>query len=95
MQLPQHRYGKGAGRDHLDNQNLVMFVRQDGSFIPVPAAVNGDHTDLVSRDLPALGEAGFTITLRFEVNGPSRSRSHWDLFVAQLLGYPPQEFQVS
>lgn len=95
MQLPQNRYGKGAGRDHPDNQNIVLFVRQDGSFITVPAAAEGDYTGLVCRDLPALNEAGFTITLRFEVNGSSRYQPHWYLFVAQLLGYPPQDFQVS
>ena len=95
VQLPQNRYGKGSGRSHLDNQNIVMFVRQDGSFIPVPAAASGDHTGLVCRDLPALGEVGFTITIRFEVDEPSSSRSRWYLFVAQLLGYEPQDFQVS
>lgn len=47
-----------------------MFVRQDGSYIPVSAALGGDYTGLLDRDLPALPEAGYTITLRFEVNRP-------------------------
>ena len=72
--IPQRRYGKGAGRDLLDNQRLVLFNREDGSYIPVPAAVAGNYVGLVCRDLPAFGEAGFTITIRFEVNGSSHPR---------------------
>ena len=53
---------------------MVLFLREDGSFIPAPDAMAGDYTGLVDRDLPALGEAGFTITLRFEVNMLSRPR---------------------
>lgn len=49
----------------------MPFIRQDGSYIPLTGAVERDYTGLVNRDLPALGEAGFTIALRFEV-----SRSH-------------------
>ena len=46
----------------------MVFVRQDGSYIPVTAAVLGDYEGLVNRDLPVLDPAGFTITVRFEVN---------------------------
>jgi len=67
--VPQRRYEKGAGRNLLTNQNLVLFTREDGSYIPVAAALKGEYTGLVCRDLPVLSEAGFTITLRFEVNG--------------------------
>lgn len=43
---------------------MVFFIRQDGSYIPLTAALGEDYAGLVGRDLPALGEAGFTITLR-------------------------------
>jgi len=45
-----------------------VFVRQDGSYIPVTTAVLGDYGGLVNRDIPVLTETGFTITVRFEVN---------------------------
>ena len=67
MCISQKRYEKGAGRCAVENQNFVFFVRQDGTYIPVSAALEGDYAGLVARDLPVLGEAGFTITLRFEV----------------------------
>ena len=66
MCVPQKRYEKGADR------NPVLFNRQDGSYIPVPAAMAGDYTNLTRRDLQVLGEAGFTIALQFEVSGSSR-----------------------
>jgi len=74
--IPQRVYEKGAGRDIPDNRNLVLFVRQDGSYILVPAAMGGDYVGLVNRDLPALTGAGVTITLRFEVCDTSRTRQH-------------------
>ena len=73
--VPQRRYKKGAGRELPDNQRQALFVREGGSYIPVPAAVpDEDFNGLVSRDLPALGEAGFTISLRLEVNRLYRFR---------------------
>lgn len=46
----------------------MLFVRQDGSYLTVTAAVEGDYTSLVNRDIPVLGEAGYTIALQLEVN---------------------------
>jgi len=68
--VPQKRYGTGAGRALLTNQNLVLFVREDGSYIPVTAALAEDYSGLVGRDLPVFGEAGYTITIQFEVIRP-------------------------
>ena len=51
-----------------------MFIREDGSYIPVPAAVDGNFNGLVNRDIPALDEAGFTISLRLTVSRPYRPR---------------------
>lgn len=68
--IPQRRYDKGADRGLPTSQVLVLFALQDGSYIPVTAAMEGDHAGLIDRNLPALGEARYTITLRFEVNGP-------------------------
>ena len=69
MCIPQRRYERGAGRDLPNNQGLVLFVRQDGSYISMTAALRGYYAGLVNRDLPALPqEAGYTITLRLEVN---------------------------
>ena len=74
MCIPQKKYAKGAGRDLPTSQNLVLFVREDRSFISVTAAVGEDYTGLVSRDIPALDTAGFTITVRFEVGRPNHPR---------------------
>lgn len=68
MCVPQKKYEKGAGRDLPTSQNLVLFVRQDGSYIPVTTAALPDYSGLVNRDLSVLAETGFTITVRFEVN---------------------------
>ncbi|KAF9653229.1 hypothetical protein BDM02DRAFT_3182774 [Thelephora ganbajun] len=67
--IPQKKYEKGAGRGAPNNQNLVLFVRQDGSYLPVIAALDENYDGLVNRDLQALGEAGFTIIIRFEWPG--------------------------
>ena len=49
--------------------NLVTFVRQDGTYIPVKAALEGDYAGLIDYDIPAFGpDAGYTIKVRFEVN---------------------------
>ena len=69
--VPQKKYEKGAGRDHPNNQNIVLFIRKDGSYIPVTAALSEDYDGLINRDISALDGAGFTITLRFEVNRPN------------------------
>jgi len=72
--VPQRRYGNEAGHRLPNNQNSVSFVRDDGSYIPLTAALEGNYADLVNRDLPVLGEAGFTISLRFEVGTTYRRR---------------------
>ena len=68
--IPQRRYENKGGRGlKFDNQNLVSFVREDGSYMPVTAALAGDYAGLLYRDLPGFpSETSFTITLRFEVN---------------------------
>ena len=73
MEIPRRRYENEAGRGLQNNQNLVSFVLEDGSYIAVTAAL-GDYVGLLNRDLPGFpGEAGLKITLRFEVNEPHRS----------------------
>ena len=42
----------------------------------VSAALGEDYTGLVARDIPGLDDAGYTITLRFEV---SRSPAHCEI----------------
>ena len=69
--VPQKKYEKGIGRDLPNNQSVVLFVRQDGSYIPVTAAVGGDYDGLIDQNTSTLNEAGLTITLRFEVNRPN------------------------
>lgn len=60
------------GRDVPNHQNLVLFVRTDGSYVPLTAALDKDYVGLVGRDDPGLVDAGFMITLRLDVNRPSR-----------------------
>ena len=68
--IPQRRYDKGAARGAPNYQNLVPFVRQDGTYISVNAAIEGNYAGLVARDIPGLYAAGYTITLRLEVSRP-------------------------
>ena len=93
--IPQRRFGKGASHDHPTNQNLVLFIRQDGSYIPLTAAMGGDFTGLVNRDTSAFDMAGFTITLRFEVNRPNLPWGCWYSLIPQWPGYSSQDFQAS
>ena len=58
----------------FSDQNPVSFVRQEGSYIPVTAALEGNFTGLVNHDLPVLADAGWTITIRFAVNRSCRPR---------------------
>jgi len=67
--IPQRMYRRGAGRGSVNNQGLVLFLREDGSFIPVDTALRKEYTGLICRDVPALTEAGGTVTLRFEWPG--------------------------
>ena len=67
--IPQRKYDKGAARGAPNHQNLVPFVREDRTYIPVDAAIRGDYTGLVARDVPGLYQAGYTISLRLEVSG--------------------------
>ena len=66
--IPQRKYGQGAGHGAPNHQNLVPFIRQDGTYLPVTAALRGDYIGLVGRDAPGLYEAGYTITIRLEVS---------------------------
>ena len=68
--VPQRRYGRGAIRDSLLNRDLVVFFRNDGSYLPVSAALEQNYADLIMRDIPTLGGTGHAITLRFEVKKP-------------------------
>jgi len=47
-----------------------VFVREDGSYLPVTAALKEDYTGLVGRDLPVFSGAGYTVTIQFEVIRP-------------------------
>ena len=68
VRVPQWGYELGAGLSSPNNQHPVSFVRQDGSYIPVTAAWEGDYSGLVKRDLPALGEGIFSVRLQLQVN---------------------------
>ena len=48
-----------------------MFVRTDGSYIPVESALRGDYQGLVNRDEPSLCGTGHTATVRLGVRGPT------------------------
>ena len=69
--IPQRRY-KGSNRHPFSNQNTVSFLLEDGSYLPVDTALRKEYTGLIDRDTPVLGEAGETITLRFEVSISTR-----------------------
>jgi len=66
--IPQKRYGKRTGGGFLHDPGLVVFIRGDGSYIPVVDALAGNCDGLVDRDDSGLAQSGYTITLRFEVN---------------------------
>ena len=74
--VPQRRYRNGTSHGFLNNQNSLSFIWDDGSYIPLTAALVGNYTGLVNRDRLVLGEAGFTIALRFEVSRFYRPRWH-------------------
>ena len=60
--IPQRRYSKGAGHGP-ENQNTALFVRLDGTYTPVDAALREDYTGLIGSNHLALVEAGYTITI--------------------------------
>lgn len=79
--IPQRGARPGAPYGFPNSWNLVSFVMQDGSFIPVTAALERDYTGLANANRPALDESIFTITLQLQVNKPYYSRcctcTHW------------------
>ena len=68
--IPQRGVKIGAPYGFPNSWNLVSFVRQDGSYIPITAALERDYTGLANRDRPALDEAIFTISLQLQVSEP-------------------------
>ena len=67
--IPQTGYENRASLIFPNTQSSVLFIRQDGSYIPVTAALDGDYSGLVNRDLPALGEGIFSVMLQLQVSG--------------------------
>lgn len=68
----------------------MLFFLEDGSYLPVSAALRGDFTGLTHRDVPALAEAGSTVTLRFEVNGSTILGDISVLIGCEVAGIPVQ-----
>jgi len=65
--IPQRMYEHGTGRGLPNNRDPVLFVRHDGSYMPVTAALSRDYSGLIDRDLEVLG-AYEAINVRFEVS---------------------------
>ena len=63
--IPQRIFSEGTLYGH--NQNTVLFIRLDGTYIPVDAALNRNYTGLIGRNEPVFAGAGYTITLRLKV----------------------------
>ena len=82
MSIPQRKYGGGAARDAVRNQDLLVFAIQGGSYISVTAALNEDYTGLIGADVKVLEEVGQTLTLRLEVRGSylPRPRRQTDIY---------------
>lgn len=74
--IPQRRSANESRRDVPNNQNLVLFAREDGSYIPVVSALQADYAGLLDRDLPVLDGTSAKIAVRFEVNKPYCFRRH-------------------
>jgi hypothetical protein len=69
--VPQRKYNKGAGRGNAENQDLVIFLQENGSYLRVMKALGEDYAGLIGRDQEVLPGAGYTISVRFEVNRPA------------------------
>ena len=74
--IPQTRYRNGRGLP--DNQNVVSFDLEDGSYITLTSALWSDYTGLRNNDLrPLVPEGGpLTIGLRIRVSTPHRHQRH-------------------
>jgi len=72
--IPQRGARLGPPYGFPNSWNLVSFVRQDGSYIPVTAALERDYTGLANRDRPALDQAIFMISFQLQVNKPHYPR---------------------
>lgn len=79
--IPQRGVRPGPPYGFPNSWNLVSFVRQDGSYIPVTAALGRDYTGLANRDYPALDEAIFSVSLQVQVSRSYYPRwcsgTHW------------------
>lgn len=71
MCVPQRVYNKGTGRGNPDNQGWVLFIREDGSYLPVQEALDKNYGSLMDQDSPVLDGTGLTVIIRFEVNKPA------------------------
>lgn len=68
MCVPQRRYSRGIGSGDPKNRGLEIFLREDGSYLPVRGAVEGKYDGLMNKDSLVLVDVGNTVMTRFEVN---------------------------
>jgi hypothetical protein len=93
--VPQRKYDKGIGRDDPSNRGCVLFIREDGTYLPVKEASEKIYGTLMDQDLPVLDGAGLTVTVRFEVNKHVILGDTGVHLVAQWPGYQSKEYLVS
>jgi hypothetical protein len=86
--VPQRTYDKGTGWDDPNNQERVVFIREDGTYLPVKEALEEIYGSLKDKDTPALVEVGDTMIIRFEVNEPSTFRDTLKFIGCTVAGIP-------
>ena len=65
--MPQRLYSLGAGRNDPNNKHVLLFILENGLYLPVTMALNRHYTGLIDRDTQVLVENGDTVMIRMEV----------------------------
>ncbi|KAF9784364.1 hypothetical protein BJ322DRAFT_844428 [Thelephora terrestris] len=92
--VPQRKYDKGTGRDDPKNQGRVVFIREDGTYLPVKEALEKIYGTLMDQNLLVLDKAGLSVMVRFEVNKHTILGDTDVHLVAQWPGYRSKEYQM-
>ncbi|KAF9793476.1 hypothetical protein BJ322DRAFT_131219 [Thelephora terrestris] len=71
--VPQRPYKNGTAREDPKHRHRVLFMLEDGSYLPLIRALEERYSGLMNRDIQVLVEVGDTLMIRIEWPGyPSK-----------------------
>ena len=67
MCVPQRLYTTRSNRDVIHDRRKLLFILEDGLYLPVTMALVERYTGLMDRNSQVLAEAAEVVKIRIEV----------------------------